>query len=92
MSFRGPFFGSFTFVSVGRGISVRRKPPYTSQRILVSAVLPVGRHLPDRPLDFKQFSFIHVIQDSGFVLCYTASQFTPLPTCYCPVRVSSFGK
>lgn len=50
-----------------------------------------GGRVSNLPLDLKQFSLTHVIQVSGLLLWYTASQLVPFPTCYGPVRVSPFG-
>jgi hypothetical protein len=49
-----------------------------------------GAIVTNSPLDFRQFSFTHIIQVLGLLLWYTASQLAPLPTCYCPVPDFSF--
>jgi hypothetical protein len=49
-----------------------------------------GATVTNSPLDLKQFSLAHIIQVSGLLLWYTASQLAPLPTCYCPVPDFSF--
>ena len=44
-----------------------------------------GALVSNLPLDFRQFSLIHITQVSRRTLWYAASQFVPFPTCYCPV-------
>jgi hypothetical protein len=51
-----------------------------------------GGLVSNSPLDFKQFSLDHTVQVLGYTLCCAVPQFTPLPTCDCPLRVSPSGK